>query len=296
MIFNNLTKGLVLTLGLSISLTVLNAQEYQKTKSGLKYKTIRSSVSAAKSKAGDMVILKMIYKSSKDSVLFDSRKNSEPFSYLVTEPAFPGDFNEALMLFGKGDSAIFNLDAESFYLKTLKNRSLPSFIKQGSELKFFIKVLTIKTNEEILKEQLAFMKTVNEKNDALKKQEADTLKKYLEDNKIDAKPVYSGLYYLPLVNGKGLFPVKGSTVVIKYTGSFLNGKVFDSNHESDMPLEFKMGAGQVIKGLEDGLMMMKVGGKAKLIIPSSLAYAENEAGEIKPFTTLVFDVELLEVK
>ena len=107
----------------------------------------------------------------------------------------------------------------------------------------------------------------------------------------------SGLEYVEVEAGKGAQAVAGKTVKVHYTGKFPNGKVFDSSLGRGEPLEFKLGAGRVIKGWDEGIALMKVGGKATLTIPPELAYGERGAGgAIPPNTTLVFDVELVEVK
>ena len=82
-----------------------------------------------------------------------------------------------------------------------------------------------------------------------------------------------------------------------YTGTLLNGKKFDSSRDNGgKPFEFELGKGQVIKGWDEGIAMMKKGGKAILIIPSSIAYGDSDKGIITPYSTLVFDVELMDVK
>ena len=104
----------------------------------------------------------------------------------------------------------------------------------------------------------------------------------------------SGLGYLDLVEGTGPQPKPGESVRVHYTGWLENGKKFDSSHDRREPLVFPIGRGHVIKGWDEGVGSMKVGGKRKLVIPASLAYGNQGAGGlIPPGATLIFEVELL---
>lgn len=106
----------------------------------------------------------------------------------------------------------------------------------------------------------------------------------------------SGLKYVDVVVGKGAAPTAGKTVTVHYTGTLENGKKFDSSVDRKEPFTFTIGVGQVIKGWDEGVMTMKVGGKRKLIIPANLGYgARGAGGAIPPNATLLFDVELLDV-
>ena len=122
-------------------------------------------------------------------------------------------------------------------------------------------------------------------------------KKHLENNakKEGVTVTDSGLQYEVINQGEGSKPTAESTVSVHYHGSLLDGKVFDSSVERGQPAEFPVGG--VIAGWTEALQLMNVGSKYKLTIPASLAYGEQGAGAaIGPHQTLVFDVELLEIK
>lgn len=128
----------------------------------------------------------------------------------------------------------------------------------------------------------------------MNKQEGE---KFLEENKAkeDVEVTESGLQYKVIEEGEGESPTAADMVVVHYKGTLLDGTVFDSSYERGEPATFQVGG--VIPGWTEALQLMKVGSKWKLYVPSDLAYGERGAGEkIGPNATLIFDVELLEIK
>ena len=107
----------------------------------------------------------------------------------------------------------------------------------------------------------------------------------------------SGLRFQIIQEGNGSKAEKGKTVSVHYKGQLADGTVFDSSYKRNQPLDFALGVGQVIPGWDEGIQLLKVGDKARFVIPSDLAYGSAGAGGvIPPNATLIFDVELMGVK
>ncbi len=120
--------------------------------------------------------------------------------------------------------------------------------------------------------------------------EMEQLDAYLLENNITVEPTSSGMYYIEKLKGSGSDVKGGDNVTVRYKGTFLDGEIFDSGDYT-----FPLGYGRVIKGWDEGINYMNVGGKAILIIPSNMAYGSSDYNGIPAYSTLVFEVELLKI-
>ncbi|HYX09071.1 MAG TPA: FKBP-type peptidyl-prolyl cis-trans isomerase [Bacteroidales bacterium] len=123
--------------------------------------------------------------------------------------------------------------------------------------------------------------------------ENEQLKKYVADNNLQPDTTASGLLFVRTKDGEGSYPANGDYVKIKYVGKLLDGRVFDST--STTTFNFTVGFNQVIKGMDEAVKLLKPGGKATFIMPWDIAYGTSGQGQIPPYTTLVFDLELYSV-
>ena len=265
------------------------AVKYSKSKTtGLSY-VMHKSNKGPKLKLEDVVTLNLKYITSKDSLVFDSWKMGKPIQLKIAKASFKGDLMDGLTLLTVGDSASFLINADSLFTKTF-GAPRPAFIDSSSFLSFTVKIISTTTDAALKAEELKA-----EKENAMK--ENEVIAKYIADKQITPSKSSSGLMYIITEPGSGEQAQAGKTVKVHYTGRLLDGTKFDSSLDRNDPIEFKLGQGMVIKGWDEGIALLKVGGKALLIIPSNLAYGSRGAGGvIPPFSPLTFEVELVSVQ
>ncbi len=264
-----------------------DADGYTTTPSGLMYKFHTNSTDTTMPRIGTFLGIDLTYGVG-DSVMFHSDDLPNPFILPMVEGVHVGDIYEGLALMHVGDSATFLCDLDSVFSKLFRFQGpVPSF-DSSNVMYFGIKLNSVKTREEVDADRAA--EVAKAAADELKVRDA-----YLAENHPDAEPTASGLYFISTKKGKGKNPEAGQKVSVHYHGTFLDGSVFDSSVEKGVPFEFTLGQGQVIKGWDEGIAMLKKGGKAILIIPSDLAYGPNGRSGIPPSSTLRFEVELVDI-
>lgn len=261
---------------------------YKPTGTGLYYKEIVKGT-GDELKLNDVIKVKLAYYVN-DSLLFTTDNLPEPAYDMIRESLFKGDVYEGFRMMHVGDSMSFMINADSVFRKQFHAPIIPDYVKPGVFLRWEVKV------EESMTEE-AFQQMKMDQMAALQQQADDEFNAYLSANGITAQPQESGLVYVCTKKGKGPKPGYKQKVKVHYTGKLLDGSVFDSSVERGEPIEFELGVGQVIPGWDEGIALMSKGEKGILYIPSNLAYGSRQAGDlIKPYSNLIFEVELVDFK
>ena len=264
---------------------------FLKTANGIEYKIVKASKSKRTPNVGDVMYMNMSYRTERtDSLLFASSDLGEEFRMRVAAPSDKGCIEEALMLLHEGDSAVIKVDAIKFFVKSQGKASIPAFIKKGDRLVFNVKMKKIVSGLDYANaNKNVYQKRIDEEN--------SLINRFLINMNYPLKKTDSGLHILTINKGAGKKPSVGSTVKIDYTAAFIDGSVFDSTLERSEPFSFVTGKKEVIVGLEEAVMNMQVGDHCLVIIPFRLAYGDQKYGNvIPPFSTLVFEIELLDAK
>jgi len=242
---------------------------------------VNDSLNKRKTKVDDLLDIDYHMSiASNDSVLAETFTKNQPVTVPATHPSFRGVFKEMK----KGDRVNIVISADSFYKYTI-NAPLPPYIKQGDSLRFYIKVHDIMNEPEFAAKEYA-------KELEQTREDSITAAKFISSYQRINK-THTGLYYVISKPGAGKQPLAGSKVTVKYRGYLMNGKVFESNQDG---YTFTLGSKEVIAGWNEGIKLMREGGRFKFIIPPHLAYGGSGADIIPPFTTIIFDIDLISVE
>lgn len=286
-------KQMLAIAGLAVIMASCNTN-YEKTASGLTYKIFEGD-GKQKLKAGDIAKINATIKiSPRDTVLFTTANGLPEYVPVDTSTRLSHDFTEVLKLASVGDSLVVVSQVDTLVKRNMAQYN--SMLKRGDQIVTSIKVLKAFTNRE---EQTKDQQQEMEKEKA---KEVAELESYLKKKGIKAEKTENGVFVERLSAGTGEKPVNGKQVTVNYTGSLLldNGKVFDSNMDTSFhhvqPFSFVLGAGQTIRGWEEGLLTLGKGAKANIYIPSLLGYGPPGAPPAIPaYAPLKFEVEVLNI-
>ena len=284
-------KNLVVFLMASTLLATCGKVSYRKTAGGMPYQLYKGT-GTQKVSAGNIMKVNVSYKV-KDSLYFSSF-GKIPVYMPVSQQAQPYDISEVMTLLRVGDSLVATQMMDTFIKRN--PTSIPPQFKKGDRIITIIKVLDVFTSdsaatadrEKVEKDWLAG--------------ETAFISKYLADKNITAQKTPSGAYVQTINPGTGDLIDSGKYVSVTYTGVSFSGKKFDSNTDTAFhhppPYSFVVHGGQMIKGFDEAVQMMRVGGSAKVYIPSMLGYAgqPNPQSGIKPYENLMFDITVVDVK
>lgn len=285
-------KQMLAIAGLALIMGACNTN-YEKTASGLTYKIFKGD-NKQKLKAGDIVKVNVTMKMSpRDSVLFTNANHPAEYIPVDTSSRQSHDFNEVLKLCSVGDSLVAVSQVDTLVKRGMAQYN--SLLHRGDQIFTSIKVLKAFTSRE---EQAKDQQQEIEKE---RTKEVAEMEAYLKKKGIKAQKTENGVYVEQLKAGTGEKPVNGKQVTVNYRGSLLdNGKVFDSNMDTSFhhvqPFSFVLGAGQTIRGWEEGLLTLGKGAKGNIYIPSLLGYGPPGAPPAIPgYAPLKFEIEVLNI-
>ncbi len=262
----------------------------------IKYKVYPANTGGKKIAEGDIIDFNILLKC--DTFVIGDSKNQPggKATMAVRKGQNATDWMWVMDDMHAGDSAVIKVPVDSVMATIPKdNKSpLPEWMKPGNEIMVYFRILSAKSQEEAMKEQAEQAKAQVAADDKM-------LQDYFAKNNLKPKKTESGLYYSVTTEGSGESIAPGSNVNMNYTGKLLNGTIFDSNVDPNFkhvqPFVFPVGMGRVIKGWDEGVLLLKKGAKATFYIPSGLAYGAQGAGpNIPPNSPLIFDVEVVNIE
>lgn len=265
-------------------------EKFNKLSSGLEYRIVETKGEAVrKVSLGDILQLNYSYETEDGRELFASSKSGRKYLRKVEKSAKThGSIEDGFLILREGDSAVFRVQAEKFLQFSEGFEKLPKGVQANDMIIVKLRVIQIVDRDE-------YDDILLESYHKNKETEMEILQKFLANSNINVKPTESGLYYVEQIKGNGPKAEREKTVTVHYTVKYIDGELIETTM-GRQPISFVLGRGQVIPGWEEGITYMNQGGKAMLIVPSHLAYGDRGNEKIRPFATLVFEVELINVK
>ncbi len=282
-------RFLILIIILATSCSLNTERNFKKLNDGVYLQLLGFTSGNKALTPGDYILADMKFLTQEDSVFFEGKRK-----FRIDHPETGGAVHYAFIELMEGDTASVIVPVDDFFHRTMK-RDVPSFLKNDNLFTINIRIVDLQTRSEFEKEKQLFLNWVSE----FRHSEEDQIKKYMLENELPFEEGNEGIYYISLQPGNGKKPKKGKNITIHYEGRFLNGKFIESTKKRSQPLDFIFGSEMiVIKGIEIAVEKMTEGEKALVIIPSDLAFGAGGAGKgiIPPYTSLIYELELLKVE
>lgn len=265
--------------------------DYKKTPGGMPYKIYKSG-DTQRIANGNIVKVSFTRKI-KDSLAYTTVGGVSAY-VPITQYKDPYDISELWTQLCLGDSIVTIQMVDTFLKRS--PMGVPPNLKKGDRIVTTLKVLKIFSSDS------AARADEQKENEAFLTNEIKFLENYLKEKGIKAEKTQSGAWVQVINPGNGIIIDSGKYVSVDYTGTSFSGKKFDSNTDPAFnhvqPLQFVVGSGQMIKGFDEGVRFIKLGGEAKVYVPSMLGYGANPdpRSGIKPYEHLIFDLKVTDVK
>lgn len=287
----NTIKNLLLFVLTGMILVSCGKATYKKTKGGMPYQLF-SGKDTQQVRSGDFIKIQFTQKI-QDSVYFTTVGAMPDYRQINPAQSGPYDISELWTSLKVGDSIITTQMIDTFMKRDPQR--IPPHLKKGDKIISYYKILAVFANDSLARADY------DNETRLWQAKEAKTIEDYLAEKKITTVKSPSGVSVEIIDPGTGNKSDSGKFISVNYTGTSWSGKKFDSNTDSAfghlMPLDFVIGSGEMTKGFDEAVRGLGVGAKIRAYIPSSLAYGANPNSPlIKPNESLIFDIEVLDVK
>ena len=272
--------------------------------SGLTYTLIQAGKGSVHPADSDIVDISIKLLNNKDSVLYSSsnRAGSPDTSHTVRLPIladYKASLAQGLKLLVAGDSAVFELNADSLYLKTFGASKLPPQVTPGSKLACQVRLVRIESAAQAKAERARKIHLRELTMEQLKNEESAMIKKYLQQIRFSGQPTANGMYILADEKGNKKAIHETDSVEVEYSARLLDGLLVEhSDHGPNRTSYFVAFKKEMqIPGVEQILNQMTEGEKVKVLLPSALCFGKQQQGPlIGPYTPLIFDIKVVKVK
>lgn len=270
-------------------------EAWKKGRGSMRYKLYRSG-DTLRVREGALVKLHLAwYAKTPGKASFDTRVQGSPSEFNTLPSPYPGSLEDGLFMMCKGDSAIFELQSDSMFTLSFGGK-VPPEAANIQKVLVSIKLLDTdprQTAEEREKQRKKYL----EDNEERRKNEKSNIERFLYMNNINVERDSCGIWRKTLSYGNtARKPAYGDKVVFRMTGRALDGTIFEGGEDKPETKEFTIGKDPVPVGLSKGIQLLDIGEKALLIVPSELAFGSMHMGKLPPYSTLLLEVELLEIK